>query len=904
MVSEALRIAETEPILLDLCGELDFVGVENWSSLCMQRKWLKPEPIDGKAVQALNDAYSSGQSLEPLLKEYRRAVREHRTKECVRLLRRIAAIDAANPNWVGDLKGFEERRLTEIRNEYKAAKLADDAETLAALMVEINDDWKIPRDQVLRDEVRDAARALYEKQAMVVGRSRIQEVAKAYAAMDFDRLATVIAAYESLLRDGYLKPDGSMTMQFDEAKEWLQQETKRRKEEKVYAETLGTLRVAVEKGDAKPLEEVLNVLTRFDRPIPDRLEERAHELIETHRFAMERVRKRRMVTVAITLVLAAAGIAALVSRQRYDAAKAELRAALEKTYQEEDLESLKKLLVGAEHDDPRIFRDPEIQSWVRKRAQLASELEKKHVAFEHTLARLDSIRESRFTESAMIVDGLIAEARANVTPGAAQGRLAIFLREWSSHKEALQAEVDRTASAKIDEVAVAIETLTRSAAQTTVGLREKYLAIRETAQRVEQSLEQVSAEQQIRLSALLGRLDVLVNELDGKERQLAVVRDARTLREYLDALKTQARAFPNDALSKSVGGVLALETSYVQLLEAPIRCSSNNPFWFAAYRQREDLVTGMQEKWPVIKARLMDLNAESRYTSLWEIDTANVKVFFEGAPTFYPNGMKKFEGMFYIPKAGDIQPEFKQQTLDANRITSASLMPHCDFVLGLVSLARFSNESKAYDDLVRELQKVGTNSNISPLLRLRLADMLLDCLTDMVGTDLTTEWNSLRQDIKSIDPDLHWLCVQHRDVRLANEKADAILKRHFSSALSINQSRFMSDVRDLSLKRNVKWVAYAGLANGLDIEWKLGAQSAEIWVVRASEAGLPQIILAAESQPKGFVRYLKFIPGEPLFAPTDGRLTRDALASMKQKHSMRETNLLKWVNSWPANFHQ
>jgi hypothetical protein len=114
----------------------------------------------------------------------------------------------------------------------------------------------------------------------------------------------------------------------------------------------------------------------------------------------------------------------------------------------------------------------------------------------------------------------------------------------------------------------------------------------------------------------------------------------------------------------------------------------------------------------------------------------------------------------------------------------------------------------------------------------------------------------------------------------------------------------MSDVRDLSLKRNVKWVAYVGLANGLDIEWKPGAQAAEIWVVRLSEAGVPQIILAAESQAKGLVRYVKFIPGEPLFAPTDGRLTRDILASVKQKHTMRETSLLTWVNSWPANFHQ
>jgi len=58
MLSEALRIAETEPILLDLCGELDFVGVENWVKLCEEKSWTIPEAMEGKAIQALNEAYS------------------------------------------------------------------------------------------------------------------------------------------------------------------------------------------------------------------------------------------------------------------------------------------------------------------------------------------------------------------------------------------------------------------------------------------------------------------------------------------------------------------------------------------------------------------------------------------------------------------------------------------------------------------------------------------------------------------------------------------------------------------------------------------------------------------------------------------------------------------------------
>jgi len=259
--------------------------------------------------------------------------------------------------------------------------------------------------------------------------------------------------------------------------------------------------------------------------------------------------------------------------------------------------------------------------------------------------------------------------------------------------------------------------------------------------------------------------------------------------------------------------------------------------------------------------------------------------------------------MVYIPKAQDIQPEFKQQTI-SEHVLRANLMPHCEFVQGLVSMARFSNQSKAYDDLVGEMQKLSANSKITPLLKLRIMDMLLGCLTDLVGEDLLPEWNALRRDIKSIDPELHWLCIQHRDVKLANEKADAIIKQYFSSATFINKSRFMSEIRDMSLNRNVKWVAYAGLTDATQVIWKPGAHPDEIWVVRLSEGGKPQILLSAESSAKGLLQYLKYSPGEPLFAPTDGRSARTILSSLKQKYELQETKQLKNLNSWPANFCQ
>lgn len=903
MVSEALRIAESEPLLLDLSADLDFVGVENWAALCGQRKWAKPQPLDGKAIQLLNEAYSSGQALEPLLKTYRRTVREQKTKECVRLLRRIAKLDAANSNWLIDLKGFEERRVAEIRNEYKTAQLADDAETLAALMVEINDDWQIPRDTALRDAVRDAARAVYEKQAMAAGRVRIQAVAKAYAALDFEALATAIAPYEALLREGYLTPDASMRTQFDEAKEWLQEETKKRAEEQLYSQTLSNLRLAVEKGNALPLDETLNVLARFNRPIPDRLEERARALIETHRLAVERIRKRRFATAAMALLLVAAAIAVILSRQHHTARKGELQTSLSKAYQSQDLDALTKLLSAVERDEPRVFRDPEIQPWIHKRSHLAAEIDRKRVAFDQTLVRLESMRQTGFAEPPEVVEGLIAESKANVTPGAAQGRLAAFMREWGAHNEALQVESDRKAAARIDEYSSAVDAFFRRLPQKKDELRDQCATLREKGRELDRSLDKASPEQKARLSTLIARLDAHLTQLDAKERQLSAIRNAATLRDYLDGLKTYDRAFPEDPFSKTVSSVLAREIPYFQLLDSPVNCSSNNPFWFDAVRQRADPSTRSEQNWPAIKNRLLSLNAEKRYTDLWECQTRGGKAFIEGRPTVVSrDGIKKYEGMVYIPKPTDIQPEFALQALDASSVSRADLMPHCEFVAGLISLARFSTPARAYPDLLTELQKLGTNTNISPLLRLRLADLLLDSLTELVGADLTSEWYPFRQDLKTVDPELHWLCSEHRDVKQANLRSEAILNRLLRSESTLRQSRFMNDLRDVSLKRNIKWVAYADFTNGVDVVWKTDSRSPELWTVRTAPAGTPEIIVVSEAKTTGWVRYRDFIPGEPLFAPTDGQTTRAILSKLLVDHGLTNTANLKWVHSWPANF--
>lgn len=901
MVSEALRVAETEPLLLDLCGELDFVGVENWTHLCGQRNWAKPESVDGKAVQLLNEAYASGQALEPLLKEYRRAVQGRKTRECVRLLRHIAEIDKASAHWKSDLKGFEERRLQEIKTEYVVARDASDAETLAALVVEMNDVWVASRDETLKNAVRDAARAIYEKQALAQGRVRLQEVAKAYAAMDYEGVATAIGRYDALVREGYLKPDKAMAIQYDEAREWLEQETKRRQDEQLYDETLAKLRMAVEKGAAESLDEVLNTLARFDRPIPDKLEERARALIDAHQLAVERIRRRRMATAAVAVLLVAAGIAVVITRQRYDAARQHVVEALQDAYQREDLQAINELHARTQQDNARILRDPAVQALLGKKPELDAKLERKRVACEQALGRLDVVRTEGFQASAEVIGALVQEARANARSGGEQARLAAFLNEWTAHNDGVQAEREKKAANDVDAYSEAVDTLLAGIGKEGKVNRQEMISLRSKGGKMETAIGQVSQAQSARLSAAIGKLDVRIGEIDGKDRQLVAIREAGSMREYVDAVKTYCRAFPSDDLSKLLAPLRDLETRYLQLLEGPYGCAADNPFWFSVWRQQADAKTRMEEKWPTIKARLMDLAGEKRYTDLWECDTREGKIYIEGQPTpSYARGYKSYEGMMYLPKLADTQPEFVWTNVVVVR---ASLMPHCDVVKGLASMARFSSPGSADADIVSEMQKLAANTNISPLLKLRLMEMLADCMVELTA-ETGAGWRAFGNDLKSIDAELHWLCVLHRDVALGNVKAYEILRRYFPSAAFIREARFLWDVRAISLNRDVKWVGYADLSTKAPLLKTTNNAPNELWIVRLSSDGVPVIKMAAEHLEKGMTQYIALTPGEPLFAPATGKTTREILAALKKKHAVNETKALRWPNSWPANFRE
>ena len=578
------------------------------------------------------------------------------------------------------------------------------------------------------------------------------------------------------------------------------------------------------------------------------------------------------------------------------------------------LEGIRGILDQEANAEKPLLTELEIQEWQGRADELADEIEKRRAAFESALGRLVSIRDGGFEGDEEVIGELVNEARSNVQEGAAQGKLSAFLREWDAHKAARQASLDHDAQARISGLEQSVETALEVDGND--ELKQKELrALRRETDAAARAYTRASAEQRARLTSLATRIDYAVTQMEGRIKQIGAVQHAESLTDYLSALQVFARAFPKDPLSASLSEITRNELLYAQLLELPHSCSPDNPFWHTARQASDDERAKASENWPEIQSELKDLALSKRYTEIWECDTRKGPAFFEGTPESEERDVETARGssekkkflqcQVYFSSERSAVPEFSLQTLTQDDFRGrAKLMTHCNFVKSLISLARFSPTTTCANDIMEKMGVLYAIDDISPLLKLRLMQMLAGYVERLQGLGAPPGWSSMQDDLQSIPMDLHWLAVRHRDVIIANEKAQQILNKYFRGDRFLRGAAFASDLRDTSLQRRLRWVGMVNMTNAAAVVWATDEKPSEVWVVRINAASQPEIQMALEVKDGRLVSHVKLLPAEPLFAPSDDKTTRDHLEHFKEKHSISDAGNLQWPSSWPVNAHE
>ena len=307
--SEAIRLAEIEPNLLDLVAQANFPERDSFVELCQYFGVDVPPPLDEEIAAELNEAYAREQPLEELLRQYRRyALARVPLRRRIRLLRQIVTLDAQNLHWKKDLEVFEQERLRQIQKELAAAVQECDLETLRALEGELTSpDWHcLPPEELIR-----MVQVHRQQVSRQIARKEVEDLTRelheAWERLDVAEGRRVREAWQQMAQLAQLAPDDPLHQAAAPAFRWLEDEDEKDAEERACRQALASLERALDRGEKRlpVLQKWHREATRGGRNLPEYLQ-RQYELrvSQLEQAAKVRMWQKFAITFLLTVLLA------------------------------------------------------------------------------------------------------------------------------------------------------------------------------------------------------------------------------------------------------------------------------------------------------------------------------------------------------------------------------------------------------------------------------------------------------------------------------------------------------------------------------------------------------------------------------------------------------------------------
>lgn len=566
---QALQLAETEPVLLDLIAALSFEESQEWREYCKANELIVPEAFDSKAVQALDRLYSKGISLNhPLYKEYRGAVTSRDDVKALRIMRSIIRLNPADANAKSELKRLENKhfqlKLQELRKSLsendEAAAISHLAElerlSTPAQLEEISEykrACEIRRMEAYREALSTAQRLAgsldeeYQSGAWrmvgeIVARIRFlqQEHGFALSISDEKKCADMQGYYATH------RAEFDQAVRFNQALSALAVQI-----DQIDTRLLARSTLGIE--EAENLQVGLNQLWMavedFRRTVPDALTMRVSSSGSALRSEVNRLqqsRRTKIISISAVAILLV-GVAVFFTTEAMRAADfATQLARLQETGQ---VAATEKIIFDLRSQSPRISANPRLKSrleeaeqWARTEREKCSAFEKRLMELEEALninaARIEPEAVTTQIDSAnQLIDSLAADQRPNFA-----SRLVVARNKFESNMAAIREAFLSSTDKELVELAnLSSKKLnyeqsksTIDGALTEIEPRLKRLEAHSTTRL---AALQLPPSHQTRVSELRNRFDLFVSE----QQKLAAVDEAllkaTTLEGYLESLQ-------------------------------------------------------------------------------------------------------------------------------------------------------------------------------------------------------------------------------------------------------------------------------------------------------------------------------------------------------------------------------
>lgn len=381
-VSEAVRILQEQPPLVDEVSVLDFSQLDLLAELAKKRGWSVPARIDKNAFEKAMMLRTDAAVAEPLLKMYRKAVRLNDTRLSVQTLRQLAEVDHSQ-DWKANLAQAEAALRKLMHVDFTRAKEKGDRDEMARIASEyVSGEFLAAPVGKAADEII----GFLEAEDRAGKRRKVEEnlgIIKSCNEGEWDRglVERMVEEIDALAEGGAEISDadrGAVAMARErcaaeraaEARE-LEERRIAEERERRWRECREALFVAVEHEDVAEIRKTRAATEFEDRPPEEELLRKADMIVR--RAEELRVRKLRIVVIAAVIVLGCVLAVSwkVLKEKEFDEAckkEAEKLASLEKGA--DAVKTLGDELRRIRESDPDVYRAAGVNDYEGRLAEL------------------------------------------------------------------------------------------------------------------------------------------------------------------------------------------------------------------------------------------------------------------------------------------------------------------------------------------------------------------------------------------------------------------------------------------------------------------------------------------------------------------------------------------------------
>ncbi len=963
MRSEAVHEARTLPDLLALAELLEFDGVKKWRNISADMDFPPAPSLDAGRLARLREACVREGELEPLMKEYRRAVYQGDHDACIGVLRKLRQIDPGNPSWEVNLRPLEEASLENWCAWAEAALEEDDRERQRTIYEELTHPMRaVPAPEELIHRLRMALLSERAQELLAVGKKVQSKLQDALASEDGVEVEAALAEASGLAADeAFLKLPPGWEDDLAAGRAFLERLERQRASQAEFRAEVEALQEKVADRSTSELElrQAWERLLSSGQPLSDLLRRQVEERLA----AMVRARQRKA---RLTIVLSVAVIAAVVAAAGWilysvqaSRQQAAMMAEMDQLFKSGEYGALQLYMDELRQSAPEFHQSPKVSDLRRQLERVLAERGEKQARFEQMQQEWEGIRRSYEQASPERIQRFLEEAKSVVqTLGrdAAQ-RVQTWQQGWESWQERRRLQADQELRRVAGQISAAAQEARKQPFARAELEQEKLDGLKALLQEAQAYYALGGVEAKGELDAARELLAGWEREKQQREEEAAARREelARQEKEllrslpdlgrYRQQLTSMAAALgENDPVSLGCKRCLAQFGSYegavvlqgfkisswplpeetVERLRAQVGDGGTavQTIWESDLRALLKYVDGDQEVRQRIKAMLSE-NQEMLNLYVWRYRpiggewrllympkelNARKETAEDGTEyTRYFGQVYYTDNDFGAPRLVHTSRAFRNHLTTREYEMERSFNADDNRSAYARFLYRFVLETdaapSAAEHILSALRGLRSDTEMEAVPKAWLMKRLMNLLSEYYRTWLP-ESAGWAEAMNQISTEVPWMNPRHSDTIAAAGMLEEVLEDipAFNGEVRKLQESLQVLQRVLSTELRCVGALRPDSGNGLSAYYAGNAVPSEVWVLLAQSAQAQPVFKILSSQGKGLRPEVlaECFPGLPLFAPAPGQ-ELDGLAKRLPGFQAADGAKPERPVAWPVN---